>query len=88
MASAVTALDIKRCRRTSIDTTRYPMSALIVPLLYPDLAGLRNFHTSFQNNYRLADHPEGGQTTQYKRVSVLIRRTTSLPGNGRRNIGQ
>jgi hypothetical protein len=26
----------KRCRRTSIDTTRYRMSALIVPLLYPD----------------------------------------------------
>jgi hypothetical protein len=35
--SAVTAIDIKRCRRTSFDTTRYRMSLLIVPLLYPDL---------------------------------------------------
>ncbi len=40
--SAVTeSIDIKRCRRTSFDTTRYRMSLLIVPLLYPDLAELR-----------------------------------------------
>src|SRR5712692_10823404 len=39
--SAVT--DIKRCRRTSFDTTRYRMSLLIVPLLYPDRAELLNF---------------------------------------------
>ena len=36
-------IDIKRCRRTSFDTTRYRMSLLIVPLLYPDLAELLNF---------------------------------------------
>src|SRR6266566_6983731 len=41
--SAVTVTDIKRCRRTLIGTTRYRMSLLIVPLLYPDLAELRNF---------------------------------------------
>jgi len=42
--SAVTeSLDIKRCRRTSFDTLRYRTSLLIVPLLYPDLAGLLNF---------------------------------------------
>src|SRR6266404_1814737 len=42
--SAVTeSIDIKRCRRTSFDTTRYRMSFLIVPLLYPDLAELPNF---------------------------------------------
>jgi hypothetical protein len=44
--SAVTAdvTDIKRCRRTSFDTTWYRMSLLIVPLLYPDLGEL---HFSF-----------------------------------------
>src|SRR6266852_9417404 len=36
---ATSAVTVKRCRRTSFDTTRYRMSALIVPLLYPDLAG-------------------------------------------------
>src|SRR6202521_5321911 len=36
-------IDIKRCRRTSFDTTRYQMSLLIAPLLYPDLAELPNF---------------------------------------------
>src|SRR6266853_5377307 len=36
--SAVT--DIKRCRRTSFDTTRYRMSLLIVPLLYPDFRSM------------------------------------------------
>jgi hypothetical protein len=30
--------DLCRDRRTSIDTTRYRMSLLIVPLLYPDRA--------------------------------------------------
>jgi hypothetical protein len=29
--------------------------------------------TSFQNNYRLADQPEGGQTTQYKRVGTNLK---------------
>src|SRR5258708_28209332 len=32
------SIDIKRCRRKSFETTRYRMSLLIVPLLYPDLA--------------------------------------------------
>src|SRR5260370_41353180 len=40
---AASAIDIKRCRRTSFDTTRYQMSLLIVPLLYPDFAELLNF---------------------------------------------
>src|SRR5260370_13411298 len=40
---AASAIDIKRCRRTSFDTTRYQMSLLIVPFLYPDFAVLLNF---------------------------------------------
>jgi len=31
------------------------MSALIVPLLYPHLAGLLNFSHLFQHNFRVAD---------------------------------
>jgi hypothetical protein len=33
------------------------MSLLIVPLLYPDLAGLLNFSHPFQHNFRVADKP-------------------------------
>ena len=33
------------------------MSLLIVPLLYPDLAGLLNFSQPFQHNFRVADYP-------------------------------
>ena len=34
------------------------MSLLIVPLLYPDLAGLLNFSQHpFQHNFRVADEP-------------------------------
>ncbi len=36
------------------------MSLLIVPLLYPDLAGLLNFSHSFQHNFRVADKPRVG----------------------------
>jgi len=32
------------------------MSLLIVPLLYPDLAGLLNFSHLFQHNFRVADY--------------------------------
>jgi hypothetical protein len=32
-------IDIKRCRRTLLDTQRYRMSSLIVPLLYPHFSG-------------------------------------------------
>jgi hypothetical protein len=60
-----------------------PQFAPLIKTSAFSLAGLRNSHTSFQNNYRLADHPEGGQTTQYKRVSVLIQRMTLLPVNDR-----
>ena len=34
--------DIKRCRRTSFDTTWYQMSLLIVPLLYPIFGRVMN----------------------------------------------
>ncbi len=42
-------------RRTSFDTTRYRMSLLIVPLLYPDFGGVTEFLNPFQHNFRVAD---------------------------------
>jgi hypothetical protein len=36
------------------------MSLLIVPLLYPDLAGLLNFSRPFQHNLRVPDNPGVG----------------------------
>ena len=48
------------------------MSLLIVPLSYPDLAGLLNFSQPFQHNFRVADQPEVGQTSQYMRLTLPI----------------
>jgi hypothetical protein len=44
------------------------MSLLIVPLLYPDSAGLLNFSHPFQHNFRVADNPGATPFNGHKHV--------------------
>src|SRR6266567_2844681 len=43
LATSAVTVDIKRCRRTSLDTVRHRMSPVIVPLMYPELASSVDF---------------------------------------------
>src|SRR5215469_16792140 len=59
------SVDIKRCRRTSLDTTRYHLSSLIVPLLSPDLD-----HPKFKRMCR---------TPRWLSMSLTLMRLTDAP---------
>jgi len=52
------------------------MSFLIVPLLYPDLAGLLNFSHSFQHNFRV--EPQFGDPASIWEKMMLFLQLTNF----------